>query len=122
MTRETALYRLLLSLFSTDELRQWLRSDAEASVIVPHLAGPTATVGALFGEVVKLLAWRRLVDRGFFTRLRDARPRQAAEIDRVAALWEGGAAASTPAASPGGASVLQVHQHGDEGGQERPKK
>src|SRR5690606_12385650 len=70
------------------ELRRWLRFDAEASVIVHEHTGATASASALVGEVVELLVDRGIVDRGFFARLRDARPRRAAEIDQVAALWQ----------------------------------
>lgn len=89
ITPESALYQLLLSLFGADELRQWLRFDIEAAVIVPELPGSTASASELVGKVVDRLVEHGLVGPGLFARLRNARLRRAAEIDHVAAHWQG---------------------------------
>lgn len=96
MSPENALYQLLLSLFGADEFRRWIRFDTEASIIVNDLPGPTASASDLVGTVVDRLVEHGLVNRSFFVRLRDARPRRAAEIDRVAALWPSTTTGATP--------------------------
>lgn len=87
MTPESALYQLLLSLFGADEFRRWLRFDTEASIIVHDLPGPTASASDLVCKAVDRLVEHGLVNHSFFVRLRDARPRRAADIDQVAVLW-----------------------------------
>jgi len=100
MTSENALYQLLLDLFNADELRRWLRFDAEASVIVKDLPSATASVSELVDKVVDCLVRHGLVDPGFFARIRDARPRRSAEIDRVAALWQKRSASTSGSPNP----------------------
>ncbi|MCB9701893.1 MAG: metallophosphoesterase [Myxococcales bacterium] len=120
MTPESALYQLMLSLFEADALRNWLRFDTKASVIVHDLPGSTASKSALASAAVDRLVEHGLVDRGLFARLRDARPDRAAEIDQVAGLWRSanhsGAVDASTAASARSTTAAQGSNVSQSGG------
>lgn len=81
-TPEAALERLLLDLFTWDELRVWCGHQAwGADVWMQIPVQPTPELGA--HELVGALVRRELIDLYFFRELTRARPRKAADIDAV---------------------------------------
>lgn len=87
--RMQALYELLLYLFDANELRMWLRFNAEGATVVSMLPGESTSKADLMFKAADLLIRRGLVDVDLFDRLRDHLPRQAAVIDHVRAQWLG---------------------------------
>ena len=100
MHRTRALHGLLLSLFSADELRRFIRYGPDGDAITAELPGASASPAALAEAVVQALETRGL-DEHFFERVIAERPRRVADIDKVRDAWSNGAAAETtrPAAS-----------------------
>ena len=103
MTPEDALYHLLISLFSADELRRWIAHHGELGVISHELPGTIASPSRLVGDVVEALDRHGLVGASFFEGLRGQRPRRAEEIGRVEVLWKNRPATSRPRAGQAGA-------------------
>jgi hypothetical protein len=114
MTPATALTDLLASLFSADEFRRWIRRDSDVAAILDALPGEVASSSALFADAVAALARHGLIDGAFFAGLRAERPRRAADIDDVAASWQGsrGSAARGPAATTSAPPRSEPVQHG----------
>jgi hypothetical protein len=82
-----ALGDFLLSAFSADELRRFLRwFDGTLSARLP---GPNAALATLVDEAVLLLSRDDAVDADFFTRLTAERPRRKPEIDALRARFGG---------------------------------
>ncbi|MCY1009896.1 hypothetical protein OV079_30915 [Nannocystis pusilla] len=79
-----ALFSLLMSLFSIDEMRRWIASRFEREVLysLPDRAPPESF--AL--EFINTLKRLGLLDEHFFALLRAERPRRKSEIDRVEVL------------------------------------
>ncbi|MCB9701884.1 MAG: hypothetical protein H6711_08330 [Myxococcales bacterium] len=106
MNPHDALYALLLSLFSADELRRWIAYDDRRGVIVDELPGAIASKSALVNAVIDALAQHGLVDAALFAGLRKVRPGRVNEIVEVEAIWakrridSSGAAGARP--RPGG--------------------
>jgi hypothetical protein len=90
--RERKLTELLLSLFSGDELRRFIRWNLPS--YEAHMPGGFASPLATAEALVSALNGRGAVDPDLFRSLREERPRRATEIDQVAGLW------STPAPTP----------------------
>lgn len=86
MTREAALHTLLSALFSSQELRLHLALEREGDDLVSALPEGVAR-SALIAEAIEALKRRGFVDRDFFDRLEDVRPRRRNEIREVRALW-----------------------------------
>lgn len=88
MLAEQELGRLLLSLFSMDELRRRLVQLSGGDALNGEISwsGPPAQVTL---DVVETLKRHGLLDRAFFDAMVQARPRRAAEIERVAQLFAG---------------------------------
>lgn len=104
-----ALARFLLAAFSVDELRRLVRYDPSLAVVSDELPGSLASAVVLVDALVDALNRHGLLGEALFDRLRAERPRRAAEIERLAAMWNGGAAEGTaerppapPAAAPAG--------------------
>ncbi|MFY0531803.1 hypothetical protein [Nannocystis pusilla] len=76
----------MLSMFSADELRRFLRYRYDDAV-TESLPGPTSSLALMVETVCELLERHSLVDRAFFAGLREERPRRSGEIDAVEALW-----------------------------------
>ncbi len=116
MTPEDALYQLLLSVFSADELRRWIRYDAERQRIAHDLPGATASASALVTAAIEALARHKLIDAKFFADLRRERERRSAEIARVEQLWQqhvSPAPSPAPAApAPVAAGITNTNQSG----------
>lgn len=111
MTPKDALYNLLLSLFSAEELRGWISRHRELSVISHELPGTIASPSTLAGDVVEALDRHGLVGASFFEGLRSQRPRRAEEIGRVEALWKNRPATSrAPAGQAGAQGQVQSQQ------------
>lgn len=98
MHRTRALHGLLLSLFSADELRRFIRYGPDGDTITAELPGATASPAALADAVVAIFETRGLSD-DFFERVLAERPRRAADIHKVRDAWTAGAPAG-PTASP----------------------
>ena len=88
-TPESQLHELLLSLFSVDELRRWIRYHAELAVITSRLPGPTASPALVVSDAVSAMRRRGLLDAAFFVQLRNGFPQRDGDIARVAELWQG---------------------------------
>lgn len=119
MHPEAALATLLLSLFSADELRRFVRWLPEGDRLVLDLPSERATLSDLAHETAALLArhgFLREDEKDLWESLLAARPGRKADIDKVrAALIAGpGAAPSGPgnarplAPAPPAQSVLRV--------------
>lgn len=99
MDPHQALASLLLSFFSADELRRFLRYLPDGDALVSGLPGPTASPATLVHESVGLLVRsRQVVDATFWDRLTAERPRRADEVKHVRGLFA--AQAEVAAASP----------------------
>lgn len=82
-----ALARLLLSLFSADELRRFVRYGPDGDGIVSRLPTATASPASLADAVVDAYVSDGLVDAAFFARLLADRPRRKPDIDVVRGTW-----------------------------------
>lgn len=104
-----SLEKLLLSLFSADELRRFLRYLPGGEMIMGNLPGPNASPASLAGEAVALLARAGLIDASFWARLLAERPRRQADIEQARRDVEGaGGSAVTIAVAGPGCTVLLV--------------
>lgn len=86
MHRTRALHGLLLSLFSADELRRFIRYGPDGDAIAAELPGASASPAALAEAVVTALDTRGLDDH-FFDRVLAERPRRVADINTVRDAW-----------------------------------
>jgi len=82
-----ALTRLLLAMFSADELRRLIRYLPGAEDAAAMLPGNTVSASQLAHEAVIVLERHVLIDRAFFHTLEAERPRRSSEIRQVAGLW-----------------------------------
>lgn len=85
VNRLSALEKLLISMYSGDELRRFVHMTYPE--VVRELPGPIASAATLVHEAVSTLERQGYIDREFFERLRAERPRRYADIDAVARLW-----------------------------------
>mgnify|MGYP002777816044 CR=1 FL=1 len=84
------LSRLLLSLFSAEELRRLIRYLPDGDTLSAELPGATASAAHLVDSVGAMLERHGLLsDDLFFARVREERPRRVGEIDAVAGLFRG---------------------------------
>lgn len=96
-TPQAQLSELLLSLFSADELRRFVRYLPDGDALVGALPGANASASQLAVETVFALDRHGLITHEFFDRLVEERPRRASEIK---ALRNQFAHASDPLPSP----------------------
>ena len=82
-----ALYDLLVSCFNEFELRQFITLLPRAPDLASRLPGETSALARFVLETVLLLERDGLVDSTFFTRLRNARPARANEVEAVQRLY-----------------------------------
>ncbi len=84
-----ALTRLLLGMFSGDELRRLIRYLPDGDQLSADLPGATASLATLVDSAVITLERHGILsDESFFARLREERPRRTAEIDGIARLFQ----------------------------------
>lgn len=105
MDPQRSLESLLLSLFSADELRRFLRYLHNGDAIVTALPGVTASPATLVHESVRVLAEHGLVETDLWERLVEERPRRRHEIEKVRDLFThktpaGGASRKAVAVAP----------------------
>ena len=100
MHRTRALHGLLLSLFSADELRRFIRYGPDGDAIAAELPGASASPAALAEAVVTALETRGL-DDDFFKRVLAERPRRASDISKVRDAWATGTPADAVKPSSG---------------------
>lgn len=82
-----ALAKLLLSLFASDELRRHIGYGPKGAIIGPRLPGLSVSPVEVAAAVVRECETNELINDAFFASLLKERPRRAADIDPVAALW-----------------------------------
>lgn len=87
--RENRLRRLLLYMFSVEELRRFFRFMPGGHDMTFELPAPTATPAATAAAIVEVLKDRNMIDRELFDRLVEERPRRESEIRQVQALFVG---------------------------------
>ncbi len=85
--RDQELSRLLLAMYSADELRRFIRYLPEGRDLEAALPGPTSAPVALVDAVVDVLTRSSAIDQEFFATLIAARPRRRDEIERVQAMF-----------------------------------
>lgn len=86
---QRALEKLLLSMFSADELRRLLRYLPDGDALVAGLPGVNAAPALLATETVVLLVREGRIDADFWARLEAERPRRKADIDKVSGQFVG---------------------------------
>lgn len=91
-----ALHALLVTLFSADEFRRWLRLGPDAD-LVPEIPGELAPAATVIDEALGVLTRNGRLQPAFFARLIAERPRQGEAIAVVARMWE-----DAPLAADGG--------------------
>ncbi len=96
---QRALEKLLLSMFSADELRRLIRYLPDGDALVARLPGVNASLASLATETVVLLAREGMIDADFWARLEAERPRRKADIDKVREQFVG--KGSVPVPVPG---------------------
>lgn len=84
---QDALTRMLLAMFSSDELRRLITYLHDGETLIRLLPGATVSAAQLAHEAVIVLTRHGAIEQEFFKRLLDERPRRAAEIRQVAQLW-----------------------------------
>lgn len=100
---EKRLTRLLLHMFSVEELRRFFRFMPGGHDMTFDLPAPTATPSATAAAIVEILKQYNKIDRELFDRLVEERPRREAEIRQVQALFvaaEGAAGNADPKVVP----------------------
>lgn len=85
-----AVAKLLLSLFTADELRVWVAQDPRDPDLHLSLPGAAVSPARLAHEVTVQYEQRGLIDDEFFVRLTQARPHRVRAIVLVRARWTDG--------------------------------
>lgn len=89
--------KLLLSLFSADELRRFIRYLPDGDDLSRELPGGSVSAAVLTSEAIATLARAGVLDDpDFWTRLTNERPRRKAEIDAVREKFVATGAAAAP--------------------------
>lgn len=89
--RNSALAKLLGSLFNSEELRWHLTNEPRGDALVDALPGFSVSHDGLTRSAVELLQRHGFIDREFFDRLAEVRPKRTAEIRNVRTQWLRGA-------------------------------
>lgn len=84
---QRALFDLLTSLFSADELRRVVRFLPDGDVLSNALPGQGVSFASLCEALIDELRRRGMLNATFFDRLREERPRRVKDIDDVATVW-----------------------------------
>ncbi len=110
MDPHKALESLLLSLFSAEELRRFMRYLPAGDLLVQALPGPHASPMVVAHEAVAALASDgRLVDGDLWARMAEERPRRKPEIDKVRALFsEPAPSAALPSTTAPTSDILTI--------------
>ena len=90
MTKEIfvkSVTKLLLSMFSADDFRRFVRYSPNGTDLVELLNGATASPALIVEEGVVMLMKNDAINEGFFDRLIDERPRRKSEIDQLRMQW-----------------------------------
>lgn len=90
MTAQRDLANLLLSLFSADELRRWLRYLPDGDKLAGKLPGANASPASLASEAVAELEREGMIGDDFWARMLEERPRRKGDIDKVRVLYPAG--------------------------------
>lgn len=85
--RYRALEQLLLSMFSADELRRFVRYHTSRD-IAAELPEKTVSAAALVVAVIEAIERHGMLDDAFWAALRSERPRRRADIDEVTVQFE----------------------------------
>lgn len=83
MEAEQALEKLLLSMFSADELRRLIRYLPDGDALTARLPGANASPAVLASETVGMLVREGMINGDFWARLETERPRRKSDIDKV---------------------------------------
>ncbi len=102
---QRALEKLLLSMFSADELRRLIRYLPDGDALVARLPGVNASLASLATETVVLLAREGMIDADFWARLETERPRRKADIDKVREQFVSKGSVPVPVPVSGGRDV-----------------
>lgn len=86
MSAVEQLTHLLVDLFTPDQLKQFLHFGPDGDELVRSFPSTTVPFDGAY-QAVDLLRRHGLVDADFFGRLRQVRPRRAADIDAVERAW-----------------------------------
>lgn len=78
-----SLRRLLLRMFSAEELRRFVRFMPGGQEMIHELPGPTATPSETVAAIVVALLRHEAITKDFFDRLVEERPRRADEIRKI---------------------------------------
>jgi len=84
--RVRALFDLLSSMFTPDELQRFIALLPDGSMLLSDLPSGTSAAASVM-EVVKVLERYGWIDQQLFAELSVARPRRSGEIDQVAAMF-----------------------------------
>ncbi len=85
--RERALSRLLLAMFSADELRRLVRYLPNGSEMASALPGTGTPLAGLVDAVVEVGARMGALDHNFFGALEAERPRRREEIEQIRRMF-----------------------------------
>jgi hypothetical protein len=88
-TREQALGRIFLDMFSADEVRRFIRYLPHGNEMDAALPGASSAPATLVAEVVTTAIRMGIVDSAFFDALVAERPRRKDEIERVRRMFLG---------------------------------
>jgi hypothetical protein len=108
MEAQQALEKLLLSMFSADELRRLIRYLPGGDALSAGLPGANASLAALASETVAALVREGMIDMDFWGRLLAERPRRKPDIDGVRARFSGPGVAPTSGTRGASAESLPV--------------
>jgi hypothetical protein len=86
VSKAKRLEELLLSLFTPEQLRGFLREGAQGNEILDALPGSSASMAMLVEVAAGELSRRGLVDKALFDRLCDARPGRAGDVRTTEAV------------------------------------
>lgn len=85
--RKAAIEKLLMSLFSFDELMRFLRFGPQGEEILASLPMVKASFVDVASQAVEILNRRGLIDERFFMQLKVERPNRITDIEQVEHTW-----------------------------------
>ncbi len=119
MPETSPLHDLLVRLFSTDELRRWIKFGPGGAELVADIHWAQAHIGVV-DAVISALERRGGIDEAFFDRLVEVRPGRRDEVEAVRVSWRSGKAekaeaipgkapSRVPATEPTSASTITAN-------------